>query len=230
MNGLWCIFMVMMWFVITPVTGQAEKAAAAGTSDSATDLFLGWQEDLKTNNFESAWLKTTWGFRQQFKNDIDGFKRSFADTGRAQKIVNLRVSGEVVIDSKKKAVLVADASDMPQNAFYIFEEQGRWKIGPNVKALLERVDNDLDRLSQAIREFYRKEQRFPRSLSELQSGYIMKVPPDLFGFTEYFYGLKPYGAVLYSAGPDCTDNLGEIEYFPERGILSPGDIIIRINR
>lgn len=68
---------------------------------------------------------------------------------------------------------------------------------------------------------------FPSGLSQLIPIYIGSIPYDPFSDEDkgYLYISSEEGFALYSIGPDGQDDLGKIEYRPQNGIFSKGDIV-----
>ena len=99
----------------------------------------------------------------------------------------------------------------------------------------ETAQESLKTTAIGIESFNVDNNRYPNTLDELLAPvhYLSSIPVDVYsknGETVKYYVNQSDGAyVLYSVGPDQTDNMGEIYYDPTNGASSVGDIIF-LNR
>lgn len=91
----------------------------------------------------------------------------------------------------------------------------------------------LDEVKTAVEKYQTDKKKLPASLSDLVGTYIDKVPDDPFGLREgdtlrFTKGPNPDQIIIYSIGPDETDDQARFPYeLGKTGDIS-GDILIRI--
>lgn len=97
--------------------------------------------------------------------------------------------------------------------------------------LLRVAQDNLRSTSMAAEAFYVDNNRYPNTLDELLSPvhYITSVPVDVYSKNKetikYIVNQSDNSYVIYSMGPDQTDNRAEVIYDPTNGTISAGDII-----
>jgi hypothetical protein len=88
-----------------------------------------------------------------------------------------------------------------------------WLVGilmPKLSGLHERrVDIRLTKLVVALAAFQADHGAFPATLAELSPGYLPAIPNDLFNDKPLIYSRTDTGYMLYSVGPNMTDDGGK---------------------
>ncbi|MFH1440444.1 MAG: hypothetical protein ABIH18_00145 [Candidatus Omnitrophota bacterium] len=142
----------------------------------------------------------------------------------------MEVNKVEILTPKRMVILINSLDERLNNvAFYVFPEDEKWKIGA-FEHVFKHTKEDLEKLKDSIKQFYKKNGKLPKSLSELSPEYIAILPVDLFNDKEESYRyLKGQNGnfIIYSFGPDSDDDLGIVEYDYNKGLLSNGDFIIR---
>jgi ferric-dicitrate binding protein FerR (iron transport regulator) len=110
----------------------------------------------------------------------------------------------------------------------------RIDVGASMDRFIE-ANMRLERLAAAVEVFREQEGRWPESLGELlrDNLYLDAIPVDPYAIVKgETLRLMPSGdgVALYSVGPDGMDNFAQFDYFPEEGLESVGDIVLRLPR
>jgi hypothetical protein len=84
-----------------------------------------------------------------------------------------------------------------------------------------RAGVDCARVAIAIERYRQANQRWPESLEELPTELLPAVPPDPYDGRPLRFRRTGYGAVIYSVGPDRTDDGGDIQGSRAMGLPAP---------
>lgn len=89
---------------------------------------------------------------------------------------------------------------------------------------------ELAYLSSAIRVYQSKNQKMPEKLEDLVPIPLNPLPQDPFASSPFKYFSQDTEVILYSIGPDTTDDHAQLVYDPTNGVTSKGDIVVRLIR
>lgn len=219
--------MLMSGCLISNVMAEEIKLKPLDYSHPAVKLVIARQKALANGGYEFLW-STMSKKTQEFlgPGDFINFHLSLEGKNRDALISKAGLSGIRVI-SDNRVWIEAGASDLTLfKGFYFVKEDGLWKytpIGEYVKA----AESDLNSLTNAINNYYKKNKKLPRSLADLS----VDIPVDLFSDNNAPYQYKVISNVsyvLYSLGPDSDDDNGLVEYIRKEHPISDGDIIKKV--
>lgn len=227
-----CIILIMLIFSSTNIL-RAEPINKNGVTDAAVTAFTQYCLALSLEDYDWAFSLEP-RFMQETAGSVKVYKNWWSLSTEYDKYRRLYSTMEVKkikILTPKRAVILADSPDgqLTNAAFYIFPEDGEWKIG-YFEHVLKHTKEDLERLKDSIKQFYNKNGKLPENLSELSPEYITILPIDLFNDKEETYHYvkgQNENFIIYSFGPDSDDDLGIVEYDYNNGLLSNGDFIIK---
>ena len=102
---------------------------------------------------------------------------------------------------------------------------------PNFTGAVVREDIEINklrlaRINAALRLYQLKKNQWPSSLDELKPDYLTEIPKDVFSDMPFHWTMTSEGFVVYSVGPDTTDNSLQNLYDPTNGTMSKGDFAI----
>jgi len=99
-----------------------------------------------------------------------------------------------------------------------------------LKARVDLTPLDMLKVGVAAKKYYLENNRlWPASPHQLVPRYLKNPPLDPFGKDILKIFSYPSGFRIYSVGPDRVDDNGNLPYNPEKGLKSPGDILIDIH-
>ncbi len=160
---------------------QAHRAAAEPTFAARMAAADALEARLRASR--NAWLRDTWWSRLLEKAGLD-------KGGAEEKPRTLRGSRET--------------------ADYFIAQLCVSDFGPAISAVDEtRMNRGLDLLSLALAAHRAEKGEYPAALADLAPGYLKAVPEDLFVGKPLVYRRTADGYLLYSVGPNMTDDGGE---------------------
>ncbi len=122
-----------------------------------------------------------------------------------------------------------DTVDIPRAAKMILERIAK----PNLDDIIIRnnvtnTKQEMVYIASAIRVYQSKNQKMPEKLENLVPDPLTTLPQDPFTSLTFNYFSQSTEVVLYSVGPDTTDDHAQLLYDPTNGTMSKGDIVVKL--
>lgn len=226
------LFVIILYMSLLTDCAIPQASPEEQVINEATIAFTEYQVALKNEDYTLVFSLEP-RFIQEAAGSVEVYKEWWSQSAEydewRQLCAELKIKKAEILTLKRVAILVDSPDERTANAaFYIFPEDGKWKIGC-FEHVFKHTIEELEKLKDSIEQFYEKNERLPDSLIELVPEYIEALPVDLFNDkNESFYYIKidDMNFRVYSLGPDGKDSLGNVEYSYENGLLSEGDVII----
>ena len=99
---------------------------------------------------------------------------------------------------------------------------------PHIRQNIANANQEMTYLASAIRLYQSKNHKTPNKLEDLIPNPLNTLPQDPFTSLSFHYSNQSSEIVLYSFGPDTTDDHAQLLYDPTNGMMSQGDILVRL--